>query len=559
MEGTLVIAGYVRSSDPSKKDSEMLNAQKEALRTYACEQYHTDIPDSLMYEDAISALRFPYWERGGLMQAWDGAENKWFDKLLVTEFFRIARKSSEQYAVIEYFKRCGVEVISITERFEETTEGRLLYAAQGFLGEIEAEKTHIRIARGKRHRQSLVLTGQGPRTYGLTYVDTKEFTNAYYVPNTEVIAVIEGKPWTEVDVLAFERKLCLSGVSTNQIAKLLTKIGIPTQTGKNVWNRTTIVQHLTNGNYRGYPYAVNNRWVREGHKSSIKRANNEEVIPLPEGIYPRLVDPEEFDAIQEQLRRNRETVASNNKVPNETLLRALVYCGICGNRMHVGHHKKAYGQHTQIQRSEYQCRRNQGVEDVLRHHCVSIAVHLLDEASWKFALSVIREPGFIRSYIAEFLGKGTNSNHINTLEDALNDVTQRTINLMAVAETAQDELTRQLYQERLAALEKERREAESLLHRFSNNAEREERLQKALEKFEAWASTQREFLEDSVPISTQEDKRAALVILGVKATVFPATGYPNRMKFELMPPNTKRFCDADFIKAVYYIAGEGGE
>src|SRR6266702_5663945 len=225
MEHTFVVAGYVRNSDPSKKDTEILNAQKEALRAYAKKEYGVDIPEHLMYEDAISALKYPYWEREGLMQAWDEAENKRFDKLLVTEFFRIARKSSEQYAVMEYFKRFGVEVISITEKFEDSAEGRLLHAVQGFLGEIEAEKTRIRTSRGKRHRQTLVLTGQGNRTYGLMFVDTKDYTNAYYVPNTEVIAVIEGKEWTELDVLTFERKLCLQGISTNQIAIALTKLG----------------------------------------------------------------------------------------------------------------------------------------------------------------------------------------------------------------------------------------------------------------------------------------------------------------------------------------------
>ncbi len=39
MEQTLVIAGYVRNPDPAKKDSEVLKAQKEALRAYAREHY----------------------------------------------------------------------------------------------------------------------------------------------------------------------------------------------------------------------------------------------------------------------------------------------------------------------------------------------------------------------------------------------------------------------------------------------------------------------------------------------------------------------------------------
>ena len=292
-------------------------------------------------------------------------------------------------------------------------------------------------------------------TYGLQFVDTKEYTNAYYIPNLEVIAIIDGQPWTELDVLAFERKLCLQGMSTNQIAITLTKLGIPTQTGRQVWNRITVLQHLTNGNYRGYPYAVNNRWIREGHKSSVRRANEAEMISLPEGIYPRIVDPEEFEAVQAQLQRNKEYSARNNHFPNETLMRSLLTCGICGNRMHVGQHKKAYGEHIIAQRSEYQCKRNEGVDDIKRHHCVTIAVHLLDKAAWEFALPFILDQTLVRRSVQALKEQIQPNKRVETLEQALQETRGKIINLISVAQKASDELTRQLYRENLAALEKE--------------------------------------------------------------------------------------------------------
>jgi hypothetical protein len=46
----------------------------------------------------------------------------------------------------------------------------------------------------------------------------------------------------------------------------------------------------------------------------------------------------------------------------------------------------------------------------------------------------------------------------------------------------------------LAALEKERRETQALLNRFSNKEEQEEKLRHALDKFEAWALSQQSFL-----------------------------------------------------------------
>ena len=399
MEHTFVVAGYVRNSDPAKKDSEVLNAQKEALRAYAKEHYNVDIPYYLMYEDAISALKHPYWEREGLMQAWDDAENKRFDIILCTEFFRIARKSAEQAAVMEYFKRFGVEVISITEKFEDSAEGRMLHAVQGFLGEIEAQKTMIRTSRGKRHRAGMVLLGQGNRTYGLKFVDSEKYTNAYYLPNTEVIACIDGKEWTELDVLALERKLCLQGTSTRQIAMTLTKMGIPTQKGNHVWNRITVLQHLTNGNYRGYPYAINYRKTKDGGANSVRKTTDAEQIRLPEGVYPRIIDPDEFDAIQEQLKRNQEMASRNNHQPNETLLRQLVYCGICGRRMHVLRYTRRPNY------LDYHCKQNGGSSESHSHHSVAMSVAILDGLVWEFARPYIQNPVLVREYIDTVRGQ----------------------------------------------------------------------------------------------------------------------------------------------------------
>jgi site-specific DNA recombinase len=542
MEHTLVIAGYVRNSDPSKKDTEVLNAQKEALCTYARETYGVDIPYHLMYEDAISALKYPYWERDGLMQAWDNAENKRFDIILCTEFFRVARKGNEQAAVIQYFKRFGVEVVSITEKFEDTAEGRLLQAVQGFLGEIEAEKTHIRTSRGKRHRASMVLTGQGNRTYGLSFVDTKQYTRAYYVPNTTVVAVIDGKELTEVDVLMLEKKLCLKGMSTRQIAMKLTEMGIPTQRGHEAWNRTVVLQHLTNGNYRGYPYATNYRKTKEG-SNSYRKTTQEEQIPLPEGIFPCLIDPEEFEAIQFQLQRNKEMSPRNNRRPNDTLLRGgLVHCGICGRRMHVLRYTSR-GPNAM----DYQCKQNWGANtELIHHHSVGISVANLDTAIWEFVLPYVQTPTLIREHINTMREQVDSKDRSNALELHLADTNGKIINLLSVAEDARDDTTRQLYRERLVKLERDIRETGELLTRLSNSTERNQKLLTALDKFKAWAVSQQQFLTDPGYEITKEDKRAVLFVLGAKATVWPREGYPQRTQFELCPPDIQRFCDFFF-------------
>jgi site-specific DNA recombinase len=57
-------------------------------------------------------------------------------------------------------------------------------------------------------------------------------------------------------------------------------------------------------------------------------------VPLPDGVFPQLITPEDFAAVQAILERNRNQVVRNNREPEKFLLRAgFIRCGLCGNVM----------------------------------------------------------------------------------------------------------------------------------------------------------------------------------------------------------------------------------
>src|SRR5437588_11705376 len=249
VEKKLIVAAlYIRNSDSSKMDTEVQKAQLEALKKYAKEHGY-EIREELIYREAISAIKCPYWERKELLRMWDDAERGLFDIVLVTEMFRLARYASEQFAVIEHLKRYSVQVESISERFEDTAEGRLLMSIQGFLGEVEANKIAIRTSRGKHHRAKQALSGQGQSAYGYVWADTKDYTKAYYVLSTRVFSDNQGKEWTEVKVVEWLYDGCVHGMSLRQMALTLTQWGVPTREGCAVWSATTIRKMLTDDKY----------------------------------------------------------------------------------------------------------------------------------------------------------------------------------------------------------------------------------------------------------------------------------------------------------------------
>ncbi len=115
------------------------------------------------------------------------------------------------------------------------------------------------------------------------------------------------------------------------MANTLTEWGVPTRQGFEVWGVTTLRKILTDKKYTGRASAV-----IDGEEQELT------------GLIPRIIDDETFDRVQQQLALNAEMSPRNNKHCKDTLMRGLVYCGICKRKMHVKLYLNSQGNHTQI-------------------------------------------------------------------------------------------------------------------------------------------------------------------------------------------------------------------
>jgi site-specific DNA recombinase len=518
MEKSVIVAAlYIRNSDTTKMDTEVQKAQEEALRAYA-KEHHYEVREHLIFKEAVSAIKVPYWERKELLHLWDESERGSFDVVLVTEIFRLARYASEQFAVIEHFRRYNVRVESISERFEDTSEGRLLMSIQGYLGEIEAQKIHIRTARGKYHRAKLALSGQGQSAYGYVWASTQDYTNAYYVLSTRVFHDNVGNEWTEVKVIEWTYDGCLHGMSLRQMALQLTSWGVPTREGKEVWGVTTLRKILTDRKYTG---------------QAVTTIDGEEIEI--DGLVPRIVSDEVFEKVQRQLAQNAEMSPRNNKHPKETVMRGHVFCSECQRKMHVKHYFNAHG--NQTQQAVYKCARNDGIDDELHKHTISVSCSHLDSEAWEFATLHIRNPHLIRDYVTQLKEQIPTLDHAQDIAEGIEKINKAITNLYKLAEVADDATE---LKERLVALQLKKRDLEKLNMGVLNTQEKQEQLRAEIDRFEAWAQSQRQYLDDPTYTVTLDDKIGAIVFLGVKATVRPANGHEKRVKLELMPPDIDR-------------------
>jgi site-specific DNA recombinase len=106
------------------------------------------------------------------------------------------------------------------------------------------------------------------------------------------------------------------------------------------------------------------------------------------GSIPALVTQEQYDLVQQKLKRNKQFAARNNKA-HDYLLRALVSCGLCGLAC-TGRTLKGYAYYT--------CAGKRAMEAASKGgRCRSrlTSVGQLDEVVWKDLCELIRRPELI--------------------------------------------------------------------------------------------------------------------------------------------------------------------
>ena len=219
--------------------------------------------------------------------------------------------------------------------------------------------------------------------------------------------------------------------------------------------------------------------------------------------------------------------------------------------MHIKHFNKPKKNHAAIKSPEYRCYVNKGIDVTLHHHSTSLPIHTADHNAWEFAVPYIRNAELIRQHVMVMKEQVVQRDHSQDIERDVERIKKSIANLYRLAEAADptDEDGIPALQDRLMALERDKKEKEKLLGSVTTTEEKQEKLLASLDRFEKWAATIRPFLDDLSYTISNEDKISALVILGVKVRVFPVSdSYPDRVVMSLLPPDIARFCDYDLTR-----------
>jgi site-specific DNA recombinase len=220
-----VAAIYARVSSERQRREETIRSQTAALRELAGAR-GLIVPEELVFEDdgfSGASLRRPALER-----LRDRAVEGCVEVVLCHAPDRLARRYAYQVLLLEEFQRAGVEVVFAKEPERAgTPEDELLRQFQGMIAEYERAQIAERCRRGKLHRAragAVAVLANAP--YGYRYVKKSEQVDAFYE-----IDELEAQVVREVF-----RRYAEDGESIGRIARSLGEQGVPTRTGKAVWN-----------------------------------------------------------------------------------------------------------------------------------------------------------------------------------------------------------------------------------------------------------------------------------------------------------------------------------
>ncbi len=305
---------YARYSSDLQR-SESIDAQIRACRYYA-QRFDLDVVR--VYSDAAKSGRSTA-RRDQFSAMMDDALAGRFEVLLVHKLSRFSRSGTDTLNNKAKLETAGVELISVTERLDNTPEGKLmLYVITG-MNEFYSANLAAETMKGLRENAY-----NGRHTGGLPPL-------GYDVdPATKRLVINEEEAKAVRTIFA----MYLAGGGYGDITRTLNANGWRTKRGA-LFGRNSIHDILINEKYTGVlTYDKIAAKTPDGKMNRRKFKN--EYIRI-EGGCPQIISKEDFERTAIRLKNNQHR--PRPATVENYILSGKLYCGECGHRMCGERHK----------------------------------------------------------------------------------------------------------------------------------------------------------------------------------------------------------------------------
>lgn len=198
-------------------------------------------------------------------------------------------------------------------------------------------------------------------------------------------------------------------LSMGEVARRLTRTGVPRRTSTAPWDRSVVYSLCTNPAYKGMAAFGKTRVgplrphlrPQRGYPAQPRRPSSVYHVPTDEWIsvpVPPLVDVDLFDAVQEQLAHNRRHAKLERRC-TQFLAQGLTVCARCGYA-YCGARSGARSRGDAARRyGYYRCIGTQHAPDWSGPRCDNPALRgdLLDEVVWAEVIRLLEDPQRLRA------------------------------------------------------------------------------------------------------------------------------------------------------------------
>ena len=243
------------------------------------------------------------------------------DLILCKSVSRFGRNSVDVLRTIRTLRERNIGVLFEKEGVDtRTMNSELILAFHSAFSQSESESISGNVRWGLRKAYENGTIQIGPNLYGFR----REKDGPVLVDEEKAAVIRQIAQWF------------LDGDSLHTIADKLAQRHIPSPKGKDTWSTVTLRSLLTNEKYKG------DALLQKTYRPSLfsdRAVQNDGYLPkyYVEGVLPRIIEPEVFDRVQEELAKRgaKRPTSEKAKTPfgrysGKYALSTLVVCGKCG-------------------------------------------------------------------------------------------------------------------------------------------------------------------------------------------------------------------------------------
>ena len=303
------IAAYCRVSTDKADQLNSLEAQKQFFTEYTKRTGNTLV--RLYADEGLSGTKIK--NRKEFQQMMADADTGLFDMVVVKDISRFARNTVDLLQNIRRLKSLGIETQFLTANMTSMGNSEFVLTIFGALAQEESANTSKRVKFGKRVNAE---KGRVPNiVFGYDKIPGEYFD----------MKINEGEAATVRRIFAWYKE---GGFGAAKIAIMLNERRIRTKRNC-AWSSNAIVRILTNELYTGK--IINGKQEVSDFLTGQRKKKDFSEWLVVERPDLRIVEPEEFDAVQDILKSRGQAFKVNNKrQSNRYLFSTLIQCRECG-------------------------------------------------------------------------------------------------------------------------------------------------------------------------------------------------------------------------------------